>query len=216
VILVLDPSADPATIERAVARAGALGWTCAVSRGEEQVVVALEGDGDPAALEAAFADDPALDVVPILSREDYQKLRTRRRLMTGLAGGFGLLTAMGAGYPVIGFLLPPKGFLGEGDVQRVASVEELEGRPAKRVNVFGKPMLVIRLDRGRYVAVSAICTHMSICQLEWHEDRRRLVCPCHGGEFDVHGNVVHGPPSIPLPTRQVEELGGELYLRKEA
>jgi Rieske Fe-S protein len=215
VILVLDPSADSATVERAVARAEALGWTCEVSRGEEQIVVGLSGEGDSAELEAAFAGDPSLDVVPILSRDDYQRVRTRRRIMTGLAGGLGLLTALGAGVPVIGFLLPPKGFLGDSDLQRVGNAEELERRSAKRMTVFGRPMLLIRLDPGRYFAVSAICTHMSVCHLEWHEDRKLLVCPCHGGAFDVHGNVVQGPPSIPLPTRRVEELEGELYVRRE-
>lgn len=215
-ILVLDPGADRATVERAVARAGSLGWTCEISRGEDQIVIGLSGDRDPAELEAAFADDPALDVVPILSRHDYQKLRTRRRLMTGLAGGLGVLTALGAGFPVIGFLLPPKGFLGRSDLQKVGTTEELERRSAKRMTVFGRPMLLIRLDPGRYFAVSAICTHMSVCHLEWHEDRKLLVCPCHGGAFDVHGNVVQGPPSIPLPTQRVEELGGDLFVRRES
>ncbi|MBI5362538.1 MAG: Rieske 2Fe-2S domain-containing protein, partial [Planctomycetes bacterium] len=64
-------------------------------------------------------------------------------------------------------------------------------------------------------ALSAICTHINTCQLDWHEDRRQLVCPCHGGAFDVHGNVVQGPPSIPLATFPVERVGDELFVRRE-
>jgi Rieske Fe-S protein len=215
VILVLDPHADPQWVGEVVRRAEGLGWRCEVSHGDEQIVVGLSGDGDPAELEALFAADAEVDVVPILSRHDYQKLRVRRRLMTGLAGGLGLLTALGAGFPVVGFLLPPKGMLGEGDFVKVASEEEMQRRSAKKLTIFGEPMLLIRLAGGRYFAVSAICTHMSVCHLEWHEERSLLICPCHGGAFDVYGNVVHGPPSIPLVTQRVEQVGEDLYLRRE-
>ena len=76
-------------------------------------------------------------------------------------------------------------------------------------------MWLIRLAGDRWFALSAICTHMQICQLEWDEDRGQLVCPCHGGAFDVYGNVVQGPPSIPLRSYDVERLEDEVYVRRE-
>ena len=215
-ILVLDPQADQALIDDVVRRVERSGWRCEISRGEEQIVVGVSGDGDPAEVEALFAEHPDVDVVPILSRQEYQRLRLRRRLMTGLASGLGLLTALGAGFPVVGFLLPPKGMLGDRDFVKAGSTEEMERRKAKSVEIFGKSMLLIRLHGGRYFAVSAICTHMSVCKLEWHEERNLLVCPCHGGAFDVYGNVVQGPPSIPLATQRVEQIGEELYIRRES
>jgi Rieske Fe-S protein len=214
-ILVLDPQASDALIADVVKSAEDLGWRCELSRGEDQIVIGLTGDGDPAALEAALEHHSDVDVVPVLSRADYNRLRIRRRLMTGLASGLGLLTAMGAGAPVIGFLLPPKGTLGENDFVKVATEGELESRPAKQVTLFGRTMLVIRGGGARYFAVSAICTHMSVCHLEWRPERNLLVCPCHGGAFDPYGNVVAGPPSIPLATYGVEKVGDALYLRRE-
>ncbi len=214
-ILVLDPQATQALVDDVVSRVEARGWRCEISRGEEQLVIGVSGDGDPSEIEALFAEHAHVDVVPILSRQEYQKLRLRRRLMTGVAGGLGLLTALGAGFPVIGFLLPPKGMLGDREFVKAATASEMERRKAKSIEAFGKSMLLIRLEGGRYFAVSAICTHMSVCKLEWHAERDLLVCPCHGGAFDVYGNVVHGPPSIPLATHKVEQIDADLFIRRE-
>ena len=214
-ILVLDPQATQALVDDVVSRVEARGWRCEISRGEEQLVIGVSGDGDPSEIEALFAEHAHVDVVPILSRQEYQKLRLRRRLMTGVAGGLGLLTALGAGFPVIGFLLPPKGMRGDREFVKAATASEMERRKAKSIEAFGKSMLLIRLEGGRYFAVSAICTHMSVCKLEWHAERDLLVCPCHGGAFDVYGNVVHGPPSIPLATHKVEQIDADLFIRRE-
>jgi Rieske Fe-S protein len=214
-ILVLDPHASPGLVDDVVRRAEALGWRCEVSRGEEQIVVALSGSGDPAELDAALADRADVDVVPILSHNEYRRLRLRRRLMTGIAGALGLMTAVGAGVPVIGFLLPPKGVLGDREFVRVAAKDELRRRPSKVVTLFGQPVVLVRRDGERYFALSAICTHMSVCILDWNEERGQLVCPCHGGAFDVYGNVVQGPPSVPLRAYPVEAIGDDLYVRRE-
>jgi len=214
-ILVLPRDRPSAWIDELVREAEGLGWSCEVSLGDEQVIVALSGEGDAARLEAAFASRADVDVVPLLSPREYARLRARRRVMAGMASGLGLLTAIGAGVPVAGFLLPPKGMLSDPDFVRIASTGELRGRRAKSVLLLGKPVILVRLEGERYVALSAICTHMSICHLEWDEERGQLVCPCHGGAFDLHGNVVQGPPSIPLATYPVEVLRDELYLRRE-
>lgn len=215
-ILVLDPQAPQQLIDEVLRTAQRLGWRGDVSRGEDETVIGLSGEGDSAELEAALAAHAEVDIVPILSRQEYQRLRVRRRLMTGLAGGLGLLTAMGAGVPVVGFLLPPKGMLGERDLVKVATEPEMVGRATKPVTLFGRSMLLIRGQNGRFYATSAICTHMSVCHLEWSEERHLLVCPCHGGAFDVYGNVVQGPPSIPLQTYPVERVGDDLFLRRES
>ena len=215
-ILVLDPDAAPEVVDDVVRRVEALGFHAEISRGDEQVVVALTGKGDPYAIEAAFADHDAVDVIPILSHGAYQRLRVRRQMMVGLVAGLGALTALAAGAPIVGFLMPPKSVLGDPNFVRAASRDEMESKRSKRVTLLGKPYLLLRLDDGRYVALSAVCTHMSVCNLEWSEERRLLVCPCHAGAFDVHGNVVSGPPSIPLTTTRVEVVDDDIFLHREA
>jgi Rieske Fe-S protein len=215
-ILVLDRDAGDALVAEVVLEAERLGWRSEVSKGSEQIVVTLTGSGDPGELEDGFRRRGDVDVLPILSKREYRDLRTRRRMLAGLAGGFGVLTAVGAGIPVLGFLLPPKGTLSDRTLVRAAQEDELHEHAAKKVLVLGRPVVLVRMEGDRYFALSAICTHMDICQLDWNAERRQLVCPCHGGAFDVYGNVVQGPPSIPLASFPVERIGSDLFIRGEA
>lgn len=55
-------------------------------------------------------------------------------------------------------------------------------------------------DAVNFMVMSNICTHLG-CQTHWNADAGHIACPCHGGQFDVHGNVIGGPP--PRPLKQV-------------
>lgn len=215
-ILVLGKECPPSFLDEIVREVERLGWSANVSHGDEQIVLALAGEGDPEALERFLAQREEIDLIPILSPRDYGHLRTRRRMMAGLVGGLGLLTAGAAGVPLLGFLLPPRGMLADRNLVPAGRRDDMQELSARRLTVLGKPVLLVRLEHDRFFALSAICTHMEICQLEWKPERRQLVCGCHGGAFDVHGNVVQGPPSIPLASFPVEEIRGELYVRREA
>jgi nitrite reductase/ring-hydroxylating ferredoxin subunit len=214
-ILVLAHDCSEAALEEILRDCRALGWTSEVSRGSEQTLVTLAGDGDAAQLEERFRARADVDVLPILSQREYRYLRTRRRMLAGLAGGLGALTALGAGIPVLGFLLPPKGVLPDRDLVRAAGRDEIPERSGRRLTLFGQPLMLIRMDDERWYALSAICTHMNICQLDWNAERRELVCPCHGGAFDVYGNVVQGPPSVPLQSYAVEHIGPDVFVRRK-
>lgn len=54
-----------------------------------------------------------------------------------------------------------------------------------------------RRDGDAVVAISLMCSHQ-LCRIEWIEDDRRYLCPCHDGLFDENGDVVYGPPKRPL------------------
>jgi menaquinol-cytochrome c reductase iron-sulfur subunit len=52
-------------------------------------------------------------------------------------------------------------------------------------------------------AMHSTCTHLG-CRTSYDRANGHIVCPCHGGVFDIHGRVVAGPPPGPLqelPTR---------------
>ena len=56
-------------------------------------------------------------------------------------------------------------------------------------------------------AFSLTCTHLG-CLVEWRQDQQEFYCPCHDGRFDQFGEVVAGPPPVPLeqfPVRVVDE-----------
>jgi Rieske Fe-S protein len=46
-------------------------------------------------------------------------------------------------------------------------------------------------------ALDSTCTHLG-CRTRFNVESRQIECPCHGGIYDVNGNVVSGPPPAPL------------------
>jgi Rieske Fe-S protein len=63
------------------------------------------------------------------------------------------------------------------------------------------PIYVLSLGNRRYAALSPICTHLG-CTVEIEEGR--LVCPCHGSNYDREGRVLRGPAERALDRYRVE------------
>lgn len=56
---------------------------------------------------------------------------------------------------------------------------------------------------GSVRALDSTCTHLG-CRTRVNTEAGVIECPCHGGMYDLQGQVVSGPPSHPLaelPTR---------------
>jgi cytochrome b6-f complex iron-sulfur subunit len=66
----------------------------------------------------------------------------------------------------------------------------------KAITYGGVSVLVLR-TRESVRAFSLTCTHLG-CTVEWQADKKGFYCPCHDGRFDEFGDVVAGPPPIPL------------------
>ena len=51
-----------------------------------------------------------------------------------------------------------------------------------------------RHELGRKLNVmSNACAHMG-CPTRWSEEEKEIVCPCHGGIYDINGEHTGGPP----------------------
>jgi Rieske Fe-S protein len=73
------------------------------------------------------------------------------------------------------------------------------------------PAIAVRLDSGRLVAFSAVCTHLS-CAVLWIKQSGKLECPCHDGVFEPRdGSVVAGPPPRPLTRIRLEERAAGIF-----
>jgi cytochrome b6-f complex iron-sulfur subunit len=64
--------------------------------------------------------------------------------------------------------------------------------------------VVIANSGGTYVAVAQSCTHNG-CSVGYNNSHNDFECPCHGGTFDINGNVTGGPPSAPLKKYSVSK-----------
>jgi len=64
------------------------------------------------------------------------------------------------------------------------------------------------------VAYSAVCTHTGCPVSEWNAAATRLVCPCHGSEFEAagRGRVVEGPAPRRLAILPLELVAQELVV----
>ncbi len=46
-------------------------------------------------------------------------------------------------------------------------------------------------EQGKTIVLSSHCTHLG-CKISNHQTAR-LICPCHGSEYDLEGNPLKGP-----------------------
>jgi Rieske Fe-S protein len=61
-------------------------------------------------------------------------------------------------------------------------------------------------------ALHSTCTHLG-CRTSYDRKTKRILCPCHGGVFDVHGNVLDGPPPTPLPSLSTKVEAGHVLVQ---
>ena len=63
--------------------------------------------------------------------------------------------------------------------------------------------------------VSNHCTHLG-CPVRWIAEKGEILCPCHGGIYDINGDYVGGPPPRGLYhyTFEIRENGG-IYVKHQ-
>jgi len=54
-------------------------------------------------------------------------------------------------------------------------------------------ILIVRESDTDFFAMDPICTHMGCIVQPYSIVTNTIVCDCHGSEYDIHGQVVHGP-----------------------
>lgn len=66
---------------------------------------------------------------------------------------------------------------------------------------FSENYIVIN-QKEKVIVLSSHCTHLG-CQIN-NLENNKLICPCHGSEYDLDGKVIKGPAFKNLP--QVKAL----------
>jgi cytochrome b6-f complex iron-sulfur subunit len=92
-------------------------------------------------------------------------------------------------------------------------LSELPVGSAKTINYGGSPAIVLRTPES-LKAFSLVCTHLG-CLVEWQEGEKIFYCPCHDGRFDQFGEVVSGPPPLPLETYPVSIVAEQVVVGEE-
>lgn len=130
---------------------------------------------------------------------------TRRRFVNWFLGtSVGALMASVL-YPVARYVSPPD--VPEAATQQVeaglTNDPELLDKGFKIVRFGADPVILIHVGQMDFRAFSATCTHLD-CIVEYQQDRRRIWCNCHNGEYNLSGQVISGPPPRPLTPYKVD------------
>ncbi len=138
-----------------------------------------------------------------------EPLLTRRVFARTAFGGIGLCYAAAVGYPIYRYLKSPVQ-----KAQAAAAVTEVVLKDAQKLPSgsalmfkFGfEPCLLIHHADGKWVALSARCTHLG-CTVQYEAEKKRIFCACHGGVYNPeNGQNVSGPPPKPLKSFVVKEV----------
>jgi cytochrome b6-f complex iron-sulfur subunit len=136
----------------------------------------------------------------------------RRVALIRILGGWSLLLILPALYAIARYLVPPLKKLSTVANLLVARVGEIPLNSAKIVKMGLKPVIVVRTETDEYRAFSATCTHLG-CTVEYRGDRGGYFhCNCHGGEYDLSGKNISGPPPRPLTPYRISIDSGNIIV----
>jgi cytochrome b6-f complex iron-sulfur subunit len=134
---------------------------------------------------------------------------TRRGFARLAFSGVGLCYAGAVGYPVYRYLKSPVQKAQLAAAVTEVTIKDAQKLPAGSALVFRfgvEPCLLIHHEDGKWVALSAKCTHLG-CTVQYESAKKRIFCACHGGTYDPEtGRNVAGPPPKPLKTFVVKEV----------
>ena len=137
----------------------------------------------------------------------------RRSFLDWLLGGSLGATMVSVLYPIVEFLIPPQ--VNEAPQNNIIAGKAGDLKPnTGRIFKFGaRPGILVRTPEGELRAFSATCTHLE-CTVQYRDDLQRIWCACHGGQFDLNGINVAGPPPRPLERYTVNVSGDDVVVSK--
>ncbi len=151
-----------------------------------------------------------------MDKSEKQGVSRRAFIQAAIAvAGVGYATALG--YTVYEYLAAPaKRATAELAVKEVElpGAEKLPSGSAMIFKFAGRPAILIHHQDKKWVALSAVCTHLG-CTVQFEGDRNRIYCACHGGVYDAHtGANVSGPPPRPLKQFKVAVQPGKVVVSR--
>ena len=94
----------------------------------------------------------------------------------------------------------------------IAPVSELPNGERLFVEVGGKALVIFNIA-GQFFAIGDICSHDDGPLGDGDLEGFNIVCPRHGGEFDVQtGKAVQMPAVVDIPAYPVQVRDGNIYV----
>ena len=129
----------------------------------------------------------------------------RRQLLDWFLGSSVVALLASIVYPIARFVSPPR--VPEATTNQVdaGSLNDpaLVATGYKIIRFGSEPVILIKLSDTDVRAFSATCTHLA-CIVEFRKQKRDIYCNCHGGEYNLQGRNIAGPPPRPLTPFKVD------------
>lgn len=135
-------------------------------------------------------------------------LASRRQF---ILAGMALVGAAWAGTGLQSVLFPKASAVAAKPIS--LSLADLPVGASKPVTYGATPALVVRTPES-IRCFSLVCTHLG-CLVQWQEGAKEFYCPCHDGRFDQFGEVLAGPPPLPLEQIAVRVDGETVIIGEE-
>jgi cytochrome b6-f complex iron-sulfur subunit len=136
--------------------------------------------------------------------------RSRRDFVANIILGTGTILGLGSlAYRFLEYLYPV--------IPPVKLIEVAAGTPddipQDGVRLVQSPQGPVLLEKANNEvrAFSGICTHLG-CTVQWHQEEKKFICPCHQGIYDFDGHVQSGPPPRPLEKLSVKLRDGQVFV----
>ncbi len=71
---------------------------------------------------------------------------------------------------------------------------------------------LVKTGDNQVRAMHSTCTHLG-CRTNYDRESNRILCPCHGGVYDVEGQVIAGPPPASLPQLPTRVENGQVLVQ---
>ena len=127
--------------------------------------------------------------------------KTTRRFFVAAAGAAGLAYTAALAYPIYRYLASPAEMAMEATAVTEVRLKDAQKLPLGSVLMFKfgtAPAMLIHHEDGRWIALTAVCTHLG-CTVQYEPQADRIHCACHGGVYNAYtGANVSGPPPRPL------------------
>ncbi len=137
----------------------------------------------------------------------------RRNFLDYLFGAGLAALAASVFYPLVRYLIPPKVSEVTHTSVVAAKVADLAPNSGKIFLFAGRPAIVLRTADGDLRAFTAVCTHLA-CTVQYRPDFGHIWCACHDGHYDLHGQVLSGPPPRPLEEYKVTVKGDDIIVSR--
>ena len=94
----------------------------------------------------------------------------------------------------------------------IASVSDLPNGERLFVDIADKPIVIFNIA-GRLFAIGDVCTHDDGPLGDGVIEGDHIVCPRHGGEFDLHtGKALQLPVAVDIPAYPVQIRDGKIFV----